>query len=168
METIKDYLGVCSTEGYVRLINDIIGDIYDNESGERIFDLDDKYERADFAELYGWQTTERLHYGKPNEKGNYTTHRWFIGGDNYYANIEDKTAWRCVPVRELTEEEIYKLLIENYLHDWEEKFKGTLTADGEDTIGEIVEDWEKYYAGLIYVFAYYEDVLSKEFGISKK
>lgn len=171
MKTIKDYLTKVvseNVEGCVALINTIIGDVYDNESGERIFDLKDKYEREDFAELYGGQTTDRLFYGKPDEKGYYHTHRYFLGGDNYYANIEDKTMWRCVAVRELTEDEIRKLLIENYLPDWEVAFNGSLTADGEESVEDIIKGWDTYYRDFINVKDYYNEVLKEKLGIVKE
>lgn len=163
-KTINDYLTKVvseNVEGCVALINTIIGDVYDNESGERIFDFSDKNEREDFAEIYGKQTTDRLYFGKPDEKGNYHYHRYFLGGDNYYANIEDKAMWRCAPMRVLTEDEIRKLLNENYLPDWEEAFKGSITADGEESIEDIVEGWNTYYRDFINVKGYYYDVVKR-------
>lgn len=165
MKTIKDYLKVNDTQSYISLINTIIANIYDDEWGERIFDLRNSDDLKDFVELYGRQNVSRLRAKKPNES--YNAHRYFLGGDKYYVDEKNRSVnrWRVYSVRELTEADIEQLLYDDYLHDWEEYLKDSLHAASPETCEEIVDGWNDYYKDYIDVTDYYHEVLKRKIDI---
>lgn len=145
METknINDYVLCVNLKEKVRLYNELRTWLHCDCENEYIFDLDDNNDANDFIELYGIQTHYRC----------LKTSKYWMGGNAFYDNIENKDYCSCLKIFAVTEDNINKLLDDFDIETTLKQYNSS--KEVLDCVGSIFKD-------LFDIETYYKDNIDVE------
>jgi len=145
METknIHNYVLCVNLKDKVELYNELRLWLHCDCTHEYIFNLDDSDDDNDFATLYGTQTYYRCR----------KTSKYWMGGVNFYDNIENKDCCSCSKIFAVDEDNINKLL---------DDFDIDTTLKQYNSLKEVLDCVGSTFKNLFDIETYYKDNIDVE------